>query len=316
MKPKILGIHHITAIASDPQRNLEFYTGVLGLRLVKKTVNYDDPGTYHFYYGDEQGQPGTILTFFPWPGARRGRNGNGQVTVASFAIPTASVDYWLERLKKFQVVVSGPVQRFEEEVWSFQDPDGLDLEIVVSETADSRRIWKGGPVPAEFAIRGLYGATLSEEGYERTGGLLTETLGFQLIRESGNRFRYQAGDGEAHSWIDLLCHPSMSRGQVAAGSVHHIAWRTDNEANQVAWQELLIKLGFNVSPVMDRQYFHSIYFREPGGVLFEVATDLPGFTVDEPVESLGARLCLPQWLEPTRAQIEQMLPLLMVDARG
>jgi catechol 2,3-dioxygenase-like lactoylglutathione lyase family enzyme len=314
MNPPISGIHHITAIASDPRRNLDFYTGVLGLRLVKKTVNFDDPGTYHFYYGDGQGHPGTVLTFFPWPGARRGRRGTGQVTIASFAIPVASVDYWLERLKRHQVIVSGPVQRFDDEAWSFQDPDGLDLEIVGCATADPRRIWEGGPVPGEFAIRGFHGATLSEEEYERTGGLLTETLGFQLIGESGNRFRYQIGEGMARSWIDLLCQPSMFRGQVAAGSVHHIAWRTDTEANQVAWQELLIKLGFNVSPVMDRQYFRSIYFREPGGVLFEVATDSPGFTVDEPVETLGTRLCLPQWLEPTRAQIEQILPPLLAAA--
>ena len=316
MKPQIFGIHHITAIASDPQGNLDFYTSILGLRLVKKTVNYDDPGTYHLYYGDKQGHPGTILTFFPWPGVRRGRKGTGQVTVTSFSIPQAAVDYWLERLKGHQVIVSGPVQRFDEEAWSFQDPDGLDLELVVSETLDSREVWEAGPVPAEFAIRGFSGATLSEEGYERTGGLLTETLGFEMIRETGNRFRYQIGEGESRSWIDLLCNSSTPHGHVAAGSVHHIAWRTDNEMNQAAWLERLLELGFNVSPVMDRQYFRSIYFREPGGVLFEVATDPPGFTVDEPVATLGARLCLPQWLEPTRVQIEKVLPPLSEALRG
>lgn len=310
MNPEILGLHHVTAIASDPQRNIDFYTTVLGLRLVKKTVNYDDPGTYHFYYGDETGHPGTVLTFFPWPGARRGRNGTGQVTVTSFLIPEKATGFWIERLKKHGIAVSGPLLRFDEEVLSFSDPDGLQLELVASALAESRQPWNGGPIPGEQAVRGFYGVTMAEEGYERTAGLLTQTLGFQHLGEKGERFRYRAGTGTWAGLVDVVCLPSAPRGQVAAGSVHHVAWRTPDDRQQASWQQQIADLGYNVSPIMDRQYFHSIYFREPGGVLFEIATDAPGFAVDEPVEELGIRLSLPRWLEPMREQLQRSLPAL------
>jgi glyoxalase family protein len=308
MSSELLGIHHVTAIASDPQRNLEFYSQVLGLRFVKKTVNYDDPGTYHFYYGDEIGRPGTVLTFFPWPGARRGRSGTGQVTVTSFLIPEGATGFWMERLKSHNIVSSVLSHHFGEEVLTFSDPDGMQLELVASPLAKARQPWDKGPVPGEQALRGFHGVTMAEEGYERTAELLTRTLGFQYVGESGSRFRYQVGRAESSGFVDVLCLPSIARGQIAAGSVHHVAWRTADDNQHQEWHQQIAKLGYNISPIMDRQYFHSIYFREPGGVLFEIATDVPGFTVDESVEKLGTRLSLPSWLEPMRAQLEQTLP--------
>src|SRR5262245_3693142 len=308
MSKEILGIHHVTAIASDPQRNLDFYTGILGLRLVKLTVNYDDPQTYHFYYGDGHGHPGTILTFFPWPGAKKGHQGNGQVTVTSFSVPAASLPFWAKRLTEHSVEFEGPQSRFHEEVIEFSDPDGLRLELVAGLPLNSEKSWQAGPIPAEFAIHGLHSATLAEEGYERTASLLTDTLGFRLVQQQGNRFRYAVASGESGSLVDVVCTPDGSIGQVAAGAVHHIAWRTPDDPQQGEWRKEISRLGFNVSPVLDRKYFHSIYFREPGGVLFEIATDPPGFTVDEATESLGTKLVLPDWLEPQRSRIEARLP--------
>jgi len=310
MTKQIRGIHHVTAIAGDPQRNLEFYTGVLGLRLVKLTVNYDDPAGYHFYYGDGQGQPGTILTFFPWPGAPRGRQGTGQVTLASFAVPQSSLGYWQERFQAHAVSSERPGSRFDEEVLAFRDPDGLPLELVASSRGDGREPWAGGAVPAEHAIRGFHGLTLAEEGYERTASLLAEFLGFRLAQEKGNRFRYQAGPEGTGALVDVLCLPNALPGRVAVGTVHHVAWRTPNDEEQKSWRAQIAALGFNVTPVIDRLYFHSIYFREPGGVLFEIATDPPGFTVDETVEQLGTGLMLPPWLEARRESLERSLPPL------
>jgi len=310
MDQKILGIHHVTAIAGDPQQNVDFYAGLLGLRLVKLTVNFDDPGTYHLYYGDEEGHPGTILTFFPWPGARRGRIGTGQVTVTSFSIPEGSLGYWTGRFKDHGIKFEGPVKRFDEEAIVFSDPDGLQLELVATPGAEARSPWRGGPVPAEHTTRGFHSVTISEEGYERTASLLTETLGFRLGREAGNRFRYELRPGDPGTRVDVLCSPDAPRGIVAAGTVHHIAWRTPDGVQQEAWRRQIAGLGHNVTPVLDRQYFRSIYFREPGGVLFEIATDPPGFSIDEPLGQLGTHLKLPPWLEPMRPQIESILPPL------
>ncbi len=297
MEAKILGIHHVTAIAAAPQPNVNFYTGFLGMRLVKKTVNFDDPGTYHFYYGDRTGSPGSILTFFPWPGARRGYHGSGQVTVTSFAVPKGSLGRWEEHARKHGVSTDAIATRFDEEVLSLRDPDGLQLELIGSlEASDG------------VAIGKIHSATISEEGYERTAKLLTDTLGFRLTGEHGNRFRYQVAEGGPGATVDVLCVPDGRRGSGGAGTVHHIAWRTPDDQQQVAWHQQLIELQYNVSPVMDRQYFHSIYFREPGGVLFEIATDPPGFTVDEPLESLGTGLMLPPAYEKLRKQIELKLP--------
>lgn len=310
MKRKILGIHHITAIAGDPQANLDFYAGTLGLRLVKLTVNFDDPGTYHLYYGDGVGTPGTILTFFPWPGAPRGRHGTGQVTESAFAIPAGAIAYWTERLKAAGVAVGTPLERFGEPVLSFADPDGLKVELIATARADANRAYGGGAVPPDYAIRGFHSATLREEGYQRTAALLTKTMEFELAQQDGNRFRYEAGDGGPGATVDVVCSPEERRGAVLAGTVHHIAWRTPDDAQQAEWLAEVTRQGYNSSPVMDRKYFHSIYFREPGGILFEIATDAPGFAVDEPPETLGTRLVLPPWLEPTRAEIERALPPL------
>lgn len=310
MNMRVHGIHHVTAIAGDPQANVDFYAGVLGLRLVKVTVNYDDPHTYHLYYGDEVGHPGTIITFFPWPGAARGRTGTGQVTVTAFAIPDGSLGFWVDRLKTHEVEFAGPSHRFDEEVIGLQDPDGLHLELVTGRRAPDTDPRPDGTIPGKYAIQGFQGVTAAVEGYERTAGLLTATLGLQEVGAMGNRFRFTVGEGGAQGVVDLLCLPSGPRGRVAVGAVHHIAWRTSDDEAQRAWRAKIARLGYNVTPILDRLYFRSIYFREPGGVLFEIATDLPGFAVDEPPDQLGRRLTLPSSLESTRAELVKALPAL------
>jgi len=314
MTPQIPGIHHVTAIASDPQQNVDFYAGVLGLRLIKRTVNFDDPGTYHLYYGDAAGRPGTIMTFFPWPGAPRGQVGTGQVSVTAFSIPPTALGYWQERLRSRGVKVDGPKSRFDELVLAFTDPDGLPLELSASVGGDDRQAWADGPVPARHAIRGFHGVTLAERGPEEGCGhtmrLLTEGLDFRQIGEAGNRFRYAMGAGGPAALVDVLCLSGAPRGQIAAGTVHHVAWRVPDDEQQAAWRHQILQFGLDVTPVRDRQYFRSIYFREPGGVLFEIATDSPGFGVDESLEALGSGLRLPPWLEPRRRQLERTLPPL------
>jgi glyoxalase family protein len=312
MRKPIAGIHHVTALASDPQANVDFYTGVLGLRLVKRTVNFDDPGTYHLYYGDEVGHPGTILTFFPWPMARRGIQGAGQVTVTSFSVPQSSLGWWTERLKGLGVPFEDPHPRLDEEVLTLLDPDGLRLELVARTEADARAPWNGGPVPAEHAVRGFEGVTLMEWNPEVTSEVLAGTLGFRQVAEERSRFRFETGAGGHGARVDVLASPAAPRGHVSAGTVHHVAWRAADDADQLAWREAVAESGLYVTPVLDRQYFRSIYFREPGGVLFEIATDPPGFTRDEPLETLGSALKLPPWLEPERQRIEAVLPPIEV----
>jgi glyoxalase family protein len=304
----IEGLHHVTAIAGEPQVNIDFYAGVLGLRLVKLTVNFDDPTTYHLYYGDGQGHPGTIMTFFPWPGASRGRIGTGQLTVTSFAVPDKSLPYWRERLRKRGVDFEEATSDFGEELLFLRDPDGLQLELVSTSNANPDRVWERGPVPTEHAVRGFHHVTLSENGYERTASLLTHVLGFKQIAKQGNRFRYAIADGAPSTMVDLVCAPEGRPGRVAVGTVHHVAWRTATNAEQVQWRDTLTKLEYDVTPIIDRQYFHSIYFHEPGGVLFEIATDPPGFATDETVERLGTSLKLPPWLEEDRPELERLLP--------
>jgi catechol 2,3-dioxygenase-like lactoylglutathione lyase family enzyme len=309
MSFRTTGIHHVTGIASDPQRNLDFYAGILGLRLVKRTVNFDDPTTYHFYFGDEQGNPGSILTFFPWPDARRGRQGGGQVAVTSFAILPSSVGFWIERLIRKQVEFQQPAARYEDErVIAFKDHDGFMGELVAHPKAEARAGWSGAGVPPEHAIRGLYSVTLWLDANELTGQLLTNILGFRLVREQGSIFRYAAGDGGPGSIVDIRCVPGIWSGVMGAGTVHHVAFRASDDAEQMELRTELTSLGYNVTPQLDRDYFKSIYFREPGGVLFEVATDGPGFDVDESVEQLGHSLKLPSWLELRRFEIEALLP--------
>jgi catechol 2,3-dioxygenase-like lactoylglutathione lyase family enzyme len=308
MNPTIPGIHHVTAITADAQENIDFYSGVLGLRLVKLTVNFDDPSSYHLYYGDELGRPGTIMTFFAWPGGFRGRVGPPQVTSTSFAVPAGALEFWSGRLNASGVQFDTPVERFGERVLHFTDPDGMSLDMVATAEPGGRP-WSAGPVPVEHAIRGFHGVTISEEGYESTAKLLTELMGFKPDGSEDNRFRYRAGSGDGFaSIIDLLCVPDARHGSMGAGIVHHVAFRTPDDAQQAAWRRAIVGANLNVSPVMDRNYFHSIYYREPGGVLFEIATDNPGFTADEPGERLGSRLMLPSQLEPYRAQIQAVLP--------
>lgn len=313
MQP-IAGIHHITAIASDPQRNLDFYTQTLGLRLVKLTVNFDDPGAYHFYFADEAGRPGTVMTFFPWPNARQGRRGSGQIGVTAFNVPGESLGYWQERFKQHGVTTSSPFRRFDEEVLTLLDPDGMQIELVAQDQPGSQPGWAGGPVPPEHSIRGFGSPAVLSNAIEKTAALLSETFGLHETAQSGARRRFSAlGEGQgAH--IDLEVRPGEQPGRMGAGVVHHIAWRVPDDVQQLAWREKLIQLNYEVTPVLDRQYFHSIYFREPGGVLFELATDLPGFTFDEPLEALGSSLRLPPWLEPRRKMIEESLPPLNLPA--
>src|SRR5438874_2183338 len=308
MSKDIFGIHHVTAITSDPQRNIDFYTNSLGLHFVKLTVNQDDPTSYHLYYGDESGRPGTILTFFHWPNIPRGHRGTSEVAAISFLIPKNSIDYWLDRFKNQKVDYEGPTKRFgdSEGVITLHDPDGLGLELVAHESAIDRtvNVWKEGPIPAEHAIRGFYSVTLSEEGYERTSSVLTDELGFVATRQDGSRFRYEIpdtvidkgeGDGEEEAKVgvesgarivDVLCLPYTQQGLVGVGTVHHVAWRTPTDEQQKLLRSNIVKAGLNATPVIDRVYFHSVYFREPGGVLFEIATDLPGFMIDEKLDSL------------------------------
>jgi glyoxalase family protein len=309
VNPTIPGIHHVTAICADPQRNVDFYCGVLGLRLVKLTVNFDDPGSYHLYYGDERGHPGTIMTFFAWPGAPRGRIGPPQVTETAFAVPVGASAFWSERLQEHRVEMEPSVSRFGEQVLSFADPDGLRLEIVAS-AEPGGHVPTSGPIPDANAIRGFHGVTLAEEGYENTARLLTEAMGFLAVGNEGNRFRYRAATGESASVVDLLCVPDARHGGIGAGVVHHVAFRAPDDEQQRAWRTEIARLGYNVTPVIDRIYFHSIYFHEPGGVLFEIATEPPGFTVDEVAQELGTKLRLPPWLEAQRAVLEAVLPPL------
>lgn len=312
MTARTPGIHHVTAIAGDPQQNIDFYAGLLGLRLVKLTVNFDDPGAYHLYYGDEAGHPGTIMTFFSWPGARRGRRGTGQVGVTSFAVPPDSLTFWRERLTEAGVNLERPLEepteRFGEHVLAFEDPDGLFVELVAHEPAAAWPSWQGGGITPEHAIRGFHSVTLEEEGFLRTQELLVGTLGFEPVGEEGQSFRFRAGGDGPGALLDVRAAPNMRPGTVAVGTVHHVAWRASDDVTEQTLQRDLANLGYNVTPVLDRQYFHSVYFPEPGGVLFEIATDPPGFTVDESLAELGTRLKLPPWLEPKRDAIERALP--------
>jgi catechol 2,3-dioxygenase-like lactoylglutathione lyase family enzyme len=307
---KPIGIHHVTAIAGDPQRNLDFYEGVLGLRLVKKTVNFDDPTAYHLYYGDGIGSPGTIMTFFSWPGAPKGSRGSGQMTATSFAVPGDSLDYWMSRLSENGVAYEEPVDRFGEQVLTFEDPDGLRLELVAGGApADGEfEAWRESPVPVERAIRGFHVAVLSERDPRVTAKVLTEALGARLVGEEGERSRYAFAGNGAGSLVDVIHASNTARGRVAVGTVHHVAWRVRDYETHETLREEITSLGYNVTPVIDRQYFHAIYFREPGGVLFEVATDPPGFTLDESPEELGTALKLPEQHEPLRKTLEASLP--------
>lgn len=305
------GLHHVTAIAEDPQRNVDFYTTVLGLRLVKRTVNFDAPDTYHLYYGDESGRPSTLLTFFPWPGAPYGRQGTGLTTATAFSIPPESLGWWQTRLRGLGVDADDPVARADEEVLRLRDPDGLVIELVAAD-GDSRSGWDGvAAIPSDHAIRGLFSVTMTEQQLDPTAEMLAGLLGMRPGQDSSDAARFVMAGGADGTAVDVL--PSRaSRGLQAAGTVHHIAFRAPDRETQARWRLELLDAGVQVTEILDRQYFTSIYFREPGGVLLEIATDQPGFTVDEPLLELGQHLKLPPWLEPNREQIEASLPALRV----
>lgn len=310
MNHHVTGLHHITAIASDPRQNLDFYTRVLGLRFVKKSVNQDDPGTYHLYYGDYQASPGTILTFFPWAGLRRGRPGTGQAYATAFSVPAGALSFWQERFTKLGVKQEPVEKRFNDEVLPFADPDGLRLELVATAEADGRAPAPAKDVPAEFAIRGFHSSTLAVTSTAATTQVLTGSMGYRLVSAAGHRTRYTAGAGGPGTYVDLLADPLLPRGLNGAGTIHHVAFRATNDAAELAARDVLLKDGLHVSPVIDRAYFKSIYYREPAGVLFEIATDGPGFAIDEPLDQLGTKLGLPPHLEIHRAEIEAALPPL------
>lgn len=303
------GLHHVTAIASNPQANVDFYLRTIGLRLVKTTVNFDAPDVYHLYYGDEQGQPGTLITFFPFNGIISGRRGNGQATTTAFSVPASSIGWWHAHLRGAGVDVSSVAERSGESVLTFRDPDGLELALVAHPQGDPRAPWDSGIIPAEHGVRGLHSVTLSTAD-ERGTVQMMEELGLQAAGQEGNRLRFAAGDGAAGTLVDVLVDPKAPDGLVAGGTVHHVAWRAPDELTQLKWREELIERGARVTSVLDRQYFRSIYFHEPGGALLEIATDEPGFAVDEPLLELGRALKLPPWLVPKREEIEAALPRL------
>ena len=312
MEPRILGLHHITAITDSAQRNLDFYTKVLGLRFVKKTVNFDDPGTYHLYYGDEGGSAGTILTFFPWEGMGPGRRGTGQATEIGYSVPAGSLDFWLKRFEQHGITHNKPAEKFGEQYLTVLDPDGMKLELVVSKTPDPRTPWTTVEIGADVATRGFHHITLTLASIKGTADVLTDIFGYQLIDQHVNRYRFATDTVEGAALVDLVEVPGEPRGHVAAGSVHHVAFRVKDDAAHLHFRNKIAAKGFNVTPQIDRDYFHAIYFREPGGVLFEVATDNPGFTVDEPLAQLGTGLMLPKQHEPLRPQLEQRLPKLIL----
>lgn len=306
MEKHIHGIHHITALAGEPQKNIDFYTGILGLRFVKKTVNFDAPEVYHFYYGNQNGEPGSILTFFPYEGIQRGRHGKGMLNTTAFSVPYSSLQFWEKRLKKFNIDYKDPQERFNNEVvFYFEDPDGLGLELVFNDK-DLREGFTYGHIPLEHSIKGFYNAEIWEEGYERTAGLLTEQMDHKLLFEKGNRFRFAASD-KPGSYIDILCSPDSLRGLSGGGTIHHIAFSTPDDQTQLKVREKISKRMLNPTPVIDRQYFKSVYFREPGGVLFEIATAEPGFAIDEKIENLGESLKLPPQYEKYRDEIQKVI---------
>lgn len=290
----LLGLHHVTAFAGDAQRNLDFYTGFMGMRLVKRTVNFDDPSTYHFYFGDEWAEPGSLLTFFPWPTAPAPRSGSGQIAGASFAVSKDALSGWILRAHDEGVAISVPSIRFSEEYIELRDPAGLPIELIGTDTY----------------VMQLHSATLHEADVARTAAFLTGVLGFSQVATEGARTRFRSNDTWDHAVIDIVATPGAQRGRLSSGMVHHVAFRVADDAAQLEWREKLKQAGVHVTRVIDRLYFRSIYFREPGGALFEIATEGPGFFVDE--AELGSGLRLPPWLESVRESIERRLPAVQV----
>lgn len=310
MEKRILGLHHITAIAGDAQRNYDFYTKVLGLRMVKKTVNFDDPQTYHFYFGDGEGTPGSILTFFPWPRVRQGKNGAGMATGIGYSVPEGSLEFWKARFENFNVPHGKISKKFGEDFLAFQDPDGLNLELIVPGNKDERKPWETNDVKAKVAIKGFHNVTLTLNNHKETGAILKDVFGYELEGTENNLYRFRTNAVENAAIVDILEDPKAERGQNAGGTNHHVAFRVKDEETLMALREKVMQKGLQITEKIDRDYFFSLYFREPGGVLFEIATDNPGFATDETVEELGSSLQLPDRYKGSRAQIEKALPEL------
>jgi glyoxalase family protein len=306
------GLHHVTAIAGDPQKNVDFYLTGLGLRLVKKTVNFDDPGTYHLYYGDASGKPGTLMTFFPWRGIRPGIVGAGQSTQTAFSVPAGSLGWWSEHLTKLGFDPRITSTSSTEERLLVADPDGLQIELVATSEDDPRDPWDSAIHPADYAIRGQHSSVVTVRDPEATISVLVNDLGMHVVETTGNRTRVAGGVGGPGTYVDVVGSSLTPEGLTAGGTVHHIAFRVPDQETQAAWRNELVSKGHRVTEILDRSYFTSIYFREPGGVLFEVATDTPGFDVDEPLLELGKSLKLPPWLEPSREAIEAKVAPLVV----
>ena len=310
MDNRILGLHHITAIAGDAQRNHDFYTRILGLRLVKKTVNFDDPQTYHFYFGDRLGTPGTILTFFPWPRVRRGKNGAGMATAIAYSVPLGALAFWKTRFEEMVVKHDAISECFGERHLTFEDPDGLSLTLVEADGASDSTIWETNGINASVAIRGFHTVTLTLTDIQATAAILTEVFGYRFVGQEGNVHRYVTDNVARAAFIDLLEAPNAERGITAGGTNHHVAFRVADEKTLMSFREIVRLRGLQITEKIDRDYFFSLYFREPGGVLFEIATDNPGFDRDESVGELGSQLKLPTQYEEYREQIEKVLPVI------
>lgn len=309
MDNRILGLHHITAIADNAKRNLDFYTKVLGVRLVKKTVNFDDPGTYHFYFGNEEGTPGTILTFFPWEGIGKGNNGSGMATHIGYSVPKGSLEFWKNHLQSFNVATEeGEI--FGEKMISFKDPDGLQLQLIEPLNEDNRKVWTTDDIKDENALRGFHNVTLTLKKADPTIKVLTDILGYDLQKQEGERYRLATDAIDTANIVDIIENDKIPAGRNAAGTNHHIAFRVKDDNVLMEYREKALSAGLSITPKINRDYFYSLYFREPGGVLFEIATDNPGFTVDEPLNELGTNLKLPVQYEGMREKIEGVLPNL------
>lgn len=310
MSTRMKGIHHVTAIAGNAQENLDFYVGVLGMRLVKRSVNQDSPGTYHLFYADGEGHPGTDLTFFPWPDLPAARKGTGLAGEVSLAIPEGSGGFWRERLRAAGVSLEPPRAQFGETAHPFRDPHGMELALV--ETSDPREFtsWSGSAVPERHQIRGIHAVSVWEQDAAATIGFLTDTLGFRVLSGEGDWTRLASATGRSGEFVEIREAPGVARGAWGTGGVHHVAWRMEDAAAEAAMRDRVSRAGRRPSPVIDRFWFESVYFTEPGGALFELATDGPGFAVDEDPHALGESLVLPPWLEPMRQRIEQQLPPL------
>jgi glyoxalase family protein len=305
------GIHHVTCITGDVQRCVDFYVSVLGLRFIKKSINQDMPDTYHIYFGDYVGSPGTAMTFFGWPTWPKRRTGRGQVTTVSFSVPPGSLDHWTSRLRKVGLPVRS-TSRFGTDAIVIADPDGIELELVAQSSNQPWVPWPDSPVHPDHAIRGFHSVTMTVAEAAATANLLVNTMGFRKAAQEGRRARFETSQGGPHAILDVVESPEGQEGEESIGTVHHVAWRAADAAHQAEWRQVLVTAGRNVTPVIDRYYFKSIYYREPGGVLFEIATDGPGFTLDETVESLGSSLGLPPWFQVRRDRLDETLPPIVV----